>query len=104
MPACRPQPATHDATRDAPWLPISKARCDVRRLGKSLAACGWRRITRLEFFMLSSVNVRRRRISIRIGIARPAIPRATLRLIARFVAWLVLGIVVGWKVEISSRN
>jgi len=54
--------------------------------------------------MLSSVNVRRRTITIRIGIARPAITRAKLRHIASFVAWLVLGIVVGWKVEISSRN
>jgi hypothetical protein len=90
--------------RDAPWLPSSKARCDVRRLGKSLAACGWGRITRLEFFMLSSITIRRRPSAIWPGIARPAITRATLRLVARFVAWLVLGIVVGWKVEISSRN
>jgi len=98
------QPATHDATRDAPWLTIGKARCNVRRLGKSLAACGWGRIARLEFFMRSSITIRRRPSAIRIGVARPAMTRAALRLIARFVAWLVLGIVVGWKVEIGSRN
>ena len=59
---------------------------------------------RLEFIARSSIAFRRRPIAIRIGMARSGIARAILRLITRFVAWLVLGIIAGRIVEIGRRN